>query len=38
MTESERLRKENDKLQAKVEQQLQDINNEIADLLKRMKG
>lgn len=38
MTESERLRKENDKLQKKVEQQLQDINNEIADLLKRMKG
>lgn len=38
MKESERLRKENDKLQAKVEKQLGDINGEIQDILKRMRG
>lgn len=38
MKESERLRKENDKLQAKVEGQLTDINKEIQEIIKRMKG
>lgn len=38
MKESERLRKENDKLQAQVEQQLQDINKEINECIKRMRG
>lgn len=38
MKESERLRLENDKLQAKVEQQLKDINVEMDDILKRMRG
>lgn len=38
MKESERLRAENDKLQAKVEQQLKDINAEMSDILKRMRG
>lgn len=38
MKESERLRKENDKMQAKVEKQLDDINGEIQDILKKMKG
>ena len=38
MTESERLRKENDELQAKIEQQLRDINKELQDNINRMKG
>lgn len=38
MKESERLRKENDKLQRQVEKQLGDINGEIQDILKRMRG
>lgn len=38
MKESEKLRAENDKLQAKVEQQLVSINSEIQDILKRMRG
>ena len=32
------LRKENDKLQAQLEQQLDDINKEIKDILARMRG
>ena len=36
MKESERLRKENDRLQAKVEGQLSDINKEIKDIIARM--
>ena len=38
MKESEKLRAENDKLQAKVEGQLNDINKELAEMLKRMRG
>ena len=38
MKESERLRKENDQLQKKVEGQLSEINKTIDDILKRMKG
>lgn len=38
MKESERLRRENDKLQANIEKQLGGINNEIQDILKRMRG
>lgn len=38
MKESEILRKENDKMQAKVESQLDDINKQINDILKAMKG
>lgn len=38
MKESERLRKENDKLQAKVEGQLTDINKQIREIINRMKG
>ena len=37
MTESERLRIENDKLQKEIEQQLISINQEINDCIKRMK-
>lgn len=38
MQESEKLRKENDKLQAKVEGQLDDINKRINEILQAMKG
>lgn len=38
MQESEKLRKENDKLQAKVEGQLDDINKRINEILEAMKG
>lgn len=38
MQESEKLRKENDKLQAKVEGQLDDINQRIKEILEAMKG
>ena len=38
MQESEKLRKENDKLQAKVEGQLDDINQRIKEILQAMKG
>lgn len=37
MTESERLRIENDKLQKEIEQQLNAINQEINDCIRRMK-
>lgn len=38
MTESEQLRKENDLLQAKIEQQLRDINKELENNIKLMQG
>lgn len=38
MKESEKLRKENDQLQAKVEGQLDDINKRINEILQAMKG
>lgn len=38
MKESERLRKENDKLQSQIEQQLQDINNLINESINKMRG
>lgn len=38
MTESEQLRKENDALQAKIEQQLRDINKTLEENIKLMKG
>ena len=37
MTESEKLRIENDKLQKEIEQKLIAINQEINDCIKRMK-
>lgn len=37
MKESERLRKENDKLQKQVENQLSDINKTIQGILKDMR-
>ena len=38
MKESKILRKENDKLQQKVENQLEGINKQIEDILKAMRG
>ena len=38
MKESERLRIENDKLQRQLEGQLNDINKQIKDILKNMRG
>ena len=38
MKESERLRIENDKLQKQLEGQLNDINKQIKDILKNMRG
>lgn len=38
MKESERLRKENDELQAKIEQQLRDINKVLQENIDSMKG
>lgn len=38
MKESERLRKENDLLQKKVENQLDDINKQIQSMIKTMRG
>ena len=38
MKESERLRAENDKLQKKLENQLDDINSTIQDMIKKMRG
>lgn len=38
MKESERLRQENDKLQAQIEQQLRDINKTLEENIKAMQG
>lgn len=38
MKESERLRQENDKLQAQIEQQLRDINKQLDENIKLMQG
>ena len=38
MKESERLRKENDLLQKQIEGQLTDINSEIGEMIKAMRG
>lgn len=38
MKESERLRKENDLLQRQIEGQLNDINREISEMIKTMRG
>ena len=38
MKESERLRQENDKLQAQIEQQLRDINKMLEENIKAMQG
>ena len=38
MTEYEQLRKENDELQAKIEQQLRDINKTLDENIKLMQG
>lgn len=38
MKESEKLRIENDKLQRQVEGQLDDINKQIKDILKNIRG
>lgn len=38
MKESERLRKENDLLQRQIEGQLTDINREISEMIKTMRG
>lgn len=38
MKESERLRKENDLLQKQIEGQLTDINREISEMIKTMRG
>lgn len=38
MTESEKLRLENDKLQAQIEQQLQDILKDIDEIKNNLQG
>lgn len=38
MKESEKLHQENDQLQKKIEQQLANINKDINEMIKKMRG